>query len=125
MYVLRYITNDGIIAYYSITHGFNTYIKYIEPFTSYDEAARLMDYYLSFKITHPTTYPGTFEIISYDSIIGTYFSTYTGKHLNKITIKKIIETIIYLPLAIILSPIIGFIMLRDKIFPPKYMNEYP
>ena len=59
------------------------------------------------------------------NIIGTYFSTYTGKHNFKIAVKKILEGIIYLPLVIILSPIVGFIMLKDKIFPPKYMNEYP
>lgn len=59
------------------------------------------------------------------NIIGTYFSTYTGKHFNKLTIKNILEGIIYLPLVIILSPIVGFITLKDKIFPPKYMNEYP
>ena len=59
------------------------------------------------------------------NIIGTYFSTYTGKHNFKIAVKKILEGIIYLPLVIMLSPIVGFIMLKDKIFPPKYMNEYP
>ena len=64
-------------------------------------------------------------VLDEKNIIGTYFSTYTGKHLNKITIKKIIENIICIPLCILLSPIVGFIMLKEKIFPPKYMNEYP
>jgi hypothetical protein len=64
-------------------------------------------------------------IIDAENDIGTYFSTYTGNHLNKITIKKILEGIIYLPLVIILSPIVGFIMLKEKIFPPKYPNDFP
>jgi hypothetical protein len=60
-------------------------------------------------------------IIDEENDIGTYFSTYKKKTTPKgILVKSM--CFILLP---ILLPIVGIIMIKEKIFPPKYPNDFP
>ena len=99
-------------GYYSLTDAFTKNKGFSRVFESYIQATN-----------HANTYRMIWAdddvyIMNEENDIGTYFSTYDKKP----KIKGILVNILCIILLPILLPIVGIIMIKDKIFPPKYMN---
>ncbi len=102
-------------GYYSITDTFTEKKEFARVFTSRIQAHNHAEIYKHVFVDDDV------YVIDEENDIGTYFST----HNKKPKVKGILINILCIILLPILLPIVGIIMIKDKIFPPKYMNEYP
>ena len=114
---ITHITSDNYIkhGYYSLSGTFTQDKEFSRNFESHIQANNHANI---FKQICPDD---NVYIINEKNDIGTYFSTCNKKP----KVKGILVNTMCALLLPILLPIVGIIMIKEKIFPPKYPNDFP